>query len=611
LTINDDFPLVVATMPANARQRRIALGGFVIMAVAVAITLPFANLEQVRIDAFVPVIQTVMCGADLLTAVILFVQYAVQSQRALLALASGYVSSGLFALLQTFTIPGAYVPGVLIGDDLYSAGWLFVFWHTVFPLAVIAYAFFKNSKTAEQSSRPTGVAVGITIACVVTATAGLTWVATGGRYLPNLYAGLLRQSPFAQDMSVFLALLTGAAVVFLLFVRKQTILDQWLIVALLAWMPNLVAVILFPVVRYTLGWYLSRVYALVAGSAVLFALLTETLFLYARVANAFVLLRRERAERRAIFNTVVDGIITIDHNGSMQTLNPAAARLFGYSLEEVVGRNVKMLMPERYRREHDGYLNNYLTTGQARIIGSGRVVEGQRKDGSIFPLELAVSETDVGGRRMFTGVLRDITERKRVEEHQRLLLSELDHRVKNVLAEVAVVAASTRQGSPSIDEFVRSLDGRIQSMAAAHDLLSQSGWQSVGLDALVRNQLTPYATETNLAIRGPTVVLTTAEIQAVARVLHELATNAAKYGALSRFGGQISVSWKRKPNGHTTNLVLVWRELGGPPVVSEVRSSYGTNLIRNLIPHELGGTVDLVLAAEGVNCTIEFPLHQA
>src|SRR5262249_36343736 len=135
---------------------------------------------------------------------------------------------------------------------------------------------------------------------------------------------------------------------------------------------------------------------------------------------------------RAIVNTVVDGIITIDEKGIVENLNPAAGRIFGYSPEEVVGRNIKMLMPEPYHREHDGYLINYLTTGQARMIGTGREVAGQRKDGSIFPMELAVSEMTVTGRRMFTGVVRDVTRRKRADERQKLLVGELDHRVKNV-----------------------------------------------------------------------------------------------------------------------------------------------------------------------------------
>jgi PAS domain S-box-containing protein len=328
------------------------------------------------------------------------------------------------------------------------------------------------------------------------------------------------------------------------------------------------------------------------------------------LASAFAERRQHAAVVAAVLNTIADAIITIDAKGTIKDLNPAAARVFGYSPNEVIGLNVKVLMPEPYSHEHDGYLINYLRTGQAKMIGLGREVSGRRKDGSIFPMELAVSEMTVSGRRMFTGVVRDITERKQVERHQELLVAELDHRVKNVLAQVAVVAMSTRQGSHSIDEFLRSLNGRIQSMAAAHTLLSKSGWQSVGLDALVRNQLAPYATDTNITISGTDVMLIAAETQAVARVLHELVTNAAKYGALSIPGGHVSMCWNRKANGDGANLVLAWQEHGGPPVKTEIRSSYGTNLIRNLIPHELGGVVDLVFASDGVSCRIEIPIRQ-
>jgi two-component sensor histidine kinase len=190
-------------------------------------------------------------------------------------------------------------------------------------------------------------------------------------------------------------------------------------------------------------------------------------------------------------------------------------------------------------------------------------------------------------------------------------VAELDHRVKNILAEVAAVASSTRQGSRSIDEFLVSLKGRIQSMAAAHSLLSKSGWQGVGLDALVRNELAPYATDTNIKIRGTDIMLTAVQTQAVAKVLHELTTNAAKYGALSIPGGHVSVNWNRNPSGDGTNLSIVWQELDGPPVKSEAQSSYGTHLIRNLIPHELGGKVNFVFASDGVSCRIEIPIGQA
>ncbi len=126
--------------------------------------------------------------------------------------------------------------------------------------------------------------------------------------------------------------------------------------------------------------------------------------------------RDNEARLRAIIHTVVDGIITIDAHGIIESVNPAAERIFGYKARELVGQNITKLMPAPFSRQHDGYLQRYLRTGKAHIIGIGREVVGLRKDGSIFPLDLAVSEWRLGRRRMFTGVVRDITERKRAEQ---------------------------------------------------------------------------------------------------------------------------------------------------------------------------------------------------
>lgn len=127
-------------------------------------------------------------------------------------------------------------------------------------------------------------------------------------------------------------------------------------------------------------------------------------------------LHESEARTRAILNTTVDGIITIGENALVESFNHAAERIFGYRADEVIGRNVHVLMPEPYKSEHDGYIDNYVETGDAKIIGIGREVTGRRKDGTIFPMELAVSEVDLKGRRIFTGIVRDISERRRLEK---------------------------------------------------------------------------------------------------------------------------------------------------------------------------------------------------
>ena len=119
---------------------------------------------------------------------------------------------------------------------------------------------------------------------------------------------------------------------------------------------------------------------------------------------------------RAILETAVEGIVTIDERGTIESFNPSAQKIFGYATNEAIGQNIKLLMPEPFRHEHDGYLKNYRKTGHAKIIGIGREVMGRRKDGSIFPMDLSVSEVRLADRRMFTGFVRDITERKQLEK---------------------------------------------------------------------------------------------------------------------------------------------------------------------------------------------------
>jgi two-component sensor histidine kinase len=160
-----------------------------------------------------------------------------------------------------------------------------------------------------------------------------------------------------------------------------------------------------------------------------------------------------------------------------------------------------------------------------------------------------------------------------------------------------------------MDDFVLRLNGRIQAMALAHSVLSQSRWHGAGLRDLLRQQLAPYTTDANTTISGSDVMLTAEATQALAMVLHELVTNAAKYGALSSPNGRVSVQWDRhSKGGDSASLTIEWREFGGPAIVAPIQSGYGTTLICELIPHELGGKVDLVFAAEGACCRIEIPL---
>ena len=190
-----------------------------------------------------------------------------------------------------------------------------------------------------------------------------------------------------------------------------------------------------------------------------------------------------------------------------------------------------------------------------------------------------------------------------------VLIAELDHRVKNVLATVSAVAGQTLETSSSMSHFVAALDGRIRSMATAHELLSTRQWRGMPMAELVRREFAAYASSNNTKIDGPEVMLSAEAGQAMAMVIHELVTNAAKYGALSTQSGHVSVRWYRKLNG-SAQLVLVWQETGGPRVEAPRKSGYGTGVVRDLIPYEFGGTVDLSFAPEGVRCRLEIPFDR-
>jgi two-component sensor histidine kinase len=197
---------------------------------------------------------------------------------------------------------------------------------------------------------------------------------------------------------------------------------------------------------------------------------------------------------------------------------------------------------------------------------------------------------------------------KNGKEHLQLVVAELDHRVKNVLATVSAVAAHTLDASSSMDHFVAALDGRLRSMASTHELLSHRRWGGLTLSDLLRRELAPYRMSNNSEIDGPEVTLSAEAGQAVAMVFHELTTNAAKHGALSTREGRVSVRWYWPLNGNAHDrLVIEWAESGGPSVNTPSRSGFGTSVIGDLIPYELGGNVDLAFACDGLRCRVEIP----
>ena len=282
---------------------------------------------------------------------------------------------------------------------------------------------------------------------------------------------------------------------------------------------------------------------------------------------------RDMAESRSRLASVVelamDAIITVDLDQRIVLFNAAAEAMFGCPATEVMGAPLERVIPQRFRAAHAKHIVVFAATGvTSRAMGRLGTLSGLRSNGDEFPMEASISQATVDGNKLFTVILRDITERKRAEEHQSLLLRELAHRVKNTLAVVQAIAAQTRRFAAS-DQFQDKFNGRLAALGTAHDLLTSSEWEGATLGDVVHLCFAPYAdlsTVPRWTIDGPAIWLAPNEAVTLTLAFHELATNAAKYGALSNGNGKVAVRWSVKPEDEPAALMIHWLEQGGPAV---------------------------------------------
>ena len=199
---------------------------------------------------------------------------------------------------------------------------------------------------------------------------------------------------------------------------------------------------------------------------------------------------------------------------------------------------------------------------------------------------------------------------RRATEHQRLLIDELNHRVKNTLATVQSIAAQTLRTADTAEAAREAVEMRLLALSRAHDVLTRESWEGADLMEVVRRALEPYQVhgESRLTITGPQVRLSPRMSLALAMALHELATNAVKYGALANKTGTVEVSWAVQNGTAPPRLILRWSEAGGPPVVAPGRRGFGSRLIERSLAQDLGGQVEIAFASSGVVCTVDAPV---
>jgi len=397
----------ISTVHPSRHDKRLAFTVVLGSLLAFLGTAPFAQVPLTPIPAFLPVYQSAIIIGDIITFILLLGQYDILRSRGLLVIASGYLFNAAMAVFHALSFPGLFAPSGLLNSGPQTTAWLYFFWHGTFPLFVIAYVLLKG-KAVTPIERRIPLAWAMWIAVIIAsalACAFMLLATSGAGLLPPIMSGDMDAS---AKLYVALAVwvLSLGALALLWWYKPHSLLDMWLMVIMLIWILDVALAAVLNQGRYDVGWYMGRVYGLMAASFVLIALLLENGKLYAQLVSA-------GTREKAYLSNLHDPVVTIDARGMICNANPAVERVLGYSAEQLLGRNVSLLMPEAERSEHDGYIERYLQTGNARIIGTSREVTGQHKNGELIPLELSITEFSHDDERLFIGTLRDLRDRNR------------------------------------------------------------------------------------------------------------------------------------------------------------------------------------------------------
>jgi PAS domain S-box-containing protein len=317
----------------------------------------------------------------------------------------------------------------------------------------------------------------------------------------------------------------------------------------------------------------------------------------------------KESERRlsAIISQAAAGVAETDLQGHFTLSNPLFCRIAGRTKAELsMLRMEDILHPDDRARNADVL---------SVISSDGKVVDLDvrfvKPDGQVIWVHKSISPTAApdGQVNRILAVVVDITDQKLAEAHRELLLHELSHRVKNTLATVQSIARQTAPGAASVEDYRTAFISRLQSLARTQNLLQTSDWHGALLKDVVLSELAPYQTDRKRwVVEGPDVLLTSNAALALGMAVHELATNAAKYGALSDGTGQVSVEWTAVPTSSGRLLKIQWLESGGPVVLASQKKGFGTRLITQGLALQLDGKIKLDFNPVGVSCTIEVNL---
>ncbi len=307
----------------------------------------------------------------------------------------------------------------------------------------------------------------------------------------------------------------------------------------------------------------------------------------------------------SVLETALDAVCIMNASGTVTGWNDHAATLFGWSSKKAVGRRLsELIVPPKLRDAHERGLTHYLATGEGPVLDRRIEVTALNANGDEFPVEMAVTASEQFGDLLFIGFIRDISERNAAAERQQRQLQESDHRVKNMLAVVSAIARQTAQSSSSTEEFLNSFSTRLDAISEAHSLLAGRKWRDVALGAIAGQVLDADVAAERARFEGPEVLLPAEQVLGLSMILHELYTNAVKYGALSADEGRIDLNWSIEQG----EVTLAWTETGSPRPAKSPRSGFGQRMIEMAVKSDLCGTIARNWTPHGLVATIRFPM---
>lgn len=307
-----------------------------------------------------------------------------------------------------------------------------------------------------------------------------------------------------------------------------------------------------------------------------------------------------------ILETGPSGLILTDGAARIVFANEHAEEMLGFGHGELLGLPIEVLVPDRFRDIHPEMRRAFDLMPRERPMGTGRDLTARRRDGSEFPVEIALKPLSVDGEVYVLAMLADISERKRSEDRQRLLIGELNHRIQNLFAVIQSVALSSLSGERTLREARDVFVDRLQSLGRAYTMMTEQEWRGAPLRQILASETSAFADRVTLD--GVEVMVKQNAAQSFALLLHELTTNAVKYGALSSPDGSVAVHWRIEPEMRPTAFVLSWQESGGPNVVPPTRSGYGRKIIEDTMRRI--GKHQIEYATAGLRYRMEAPLDK-